>query len=135
VGCHFLLQGVFPTQGSSPSLLHCRQTLYQLSRQGVHTRSLAQNEEHFIKKCFLFFLFPWQLLTQSSNIWERNKMIVLTPRSQLSIQTSAGPQLSIQTSAGPQEKAVYTSPSGQLQGLGMAGDCHTACPCPSKRRK
>ena len=23
VGCHFLLQGIFPTQGSNPSLLHC----------------------------------------------------------------------------------------------------------------
>ena len=27
VGCHFLLQGIFPTQGSNPGLLHCRQTL------------------------------------------------------------------------------------------------------------
>ena len=27
VGCHFLLQGIFPTQGSNPDLLHCRQTL------------------------------------------------------------------------------------------------------------
>ena len=25
VGCHFLLQGIFPTQGSNPGLLHCRQ--------------------------------------------------------------------------------------------------------------
>ena len=31
VGCHFLLQGIFPTQGSNPGLLHCRQILYQLS--------------------------------------------------------------------------------------------------------
>ena len=31
VGCHFLLQGVFPTQGLNPGLLHCRQILYQLS--------------------------------------------------------------------------------------------------------
>ena len=31
VGCHFLLQGFFPTQGSNPGLLHCRQTLYHLS--------------------------------------------------------------------------------------------------------
>ena len=29
-----LLQGIFPTQGSNPGLLHCRQTLYQLSHQG-----------------------------------------------------------------------------------------------------
>ena len=27
VGCHLLLQGIFPTQGSNPGLLHCRQTL------------------------------------------------------------------------------------------------------------
>ena len=32
-GCHFLLQGIFPTQGSKPGLLHCRQTLYRLSYQ------------------------------------------------------------------------------------------------------
>ena len=34
VGCHFLLQGIFPTQGSNPGLLHCRQILYHLSHQG-----------------------------------------------------------------------------------------------------
>ena len=34
VGCHFSLQGIFPTQGSTPGLLHCRQTLYCLSHQG-----------------------------------------------------------------------------------------------------
>ena len=28
---HTLLQGIFPTQGSDPGLLHCRQILYQLS--------------------------------------------------------------------------------------------------------
>ena len=34
VGCHFLLQGIFPTQESNQSLLHCKQILYQLSYQG-----------------------------------------------------------------------------------------------------
>ena len=29
-----LLQGIFPTQGSNPGLLHCRWTLYQLSHKG-----------------------------------------------------------------------------------------------------
>ena len=33
VGCHALLQGIFPTQGSNPGLLHCRQSL-PLSHQG-----------------------------------------------------------------------------------------------------
>ena len=34
VGCHFLLQGIFPTQGSNPGLPHCRQKFYHLSHQG-----------------------------------------------------------------------------------------------------
>ena len=34
VGCHFLLQEIFPTQGSKPGLLHGRWTLYHLSDQG-----------------------------------------------------------------------------------------------------
>ena len=35
VGCHFLLQGIFLTQGSNLGLLHCRQMLYHLSHHGV----------------------------------------------------------------------------------------------------
>ena len=43
VGCHFLLQGIFPTQGSNPcltllscsGLLHCRQILYLLSKEST----------------------------------------------------------------------------------------------------
>ena len=35
VGCYFLLQGIFPTQGSNPGLLYCRQNLYCLSQQMV----------------------------------------------------------------------------------------------------
>ena len=34
VGCHFLLQRIFPTWGSNLGLPHCRQTLYYLSHQG-----------------------------------------------------------------------------------------------------
>ena len=33
-GCHFLLQGIFPTQGSNPGIPQCGQTLYRLSHQG-----------------------------------------------------------------------------------------------------
>ena len=36
VGCHTLLQEILPTQGSNPALLHCKQTLYCLSHQGIH---------------------------------------------------------------------------------------------------
>ena len=31
VGCHFLLQGIFLTEGSNPGLPHCRQALYPLN--------------------------------------------------------------------------------------------------------
>ena len=34
VGCHALLQGTFPTQGSKAGLPHCRQVLYHLNYQG-----------------------------------------------------------------------------------------------------
>ena len=34
VGCHALLQGIFPTHGSNPGLPYCRQILYGLNHQG-----------------------------------------------------------------------------------------------------
>ena len=34
VGCHALLQGIFPTQGLNPGLPHCKQILHRLSHQG-----------------------------------------------------------------------------------------------------
>ena len=34
VGSCSFLQGIFPTQGSNPGLLHCRRMLYQLSHKG-----------------------------------------------------------------------------------------------------
>ena len=37
VGSLFLQQGIFPTQGQNPGLLHCRQILYQLSYKGSPT--------------------------------------------------------------------------------------------------
>ena len=37
MGCHFLLQGIFPTQRSNLGLPHCGQTLYCPSHQGLIT--------------------------------------------------------------------------------------------------
>ena len=36
LGALSLLQGIFPTQGSTPGLPHCRQILYYLSHQESH---------------------------------------------------------------------------------------------------
>ena len=53
VGSHFLLQGIFPTQGSNPGLLHCRPILYQLSHRGSLIR-------YMICKYFLpFYRLPF----------------------------------------------------------------------------
>ena len=35
VGCHFLLQGIFPTQGLNQGLPHCSQILYTLQRKCI----------------------------------------------------------------------------------------------------
>ena len=43
VGCHVLLQGIFPTQRSNPGLPYCRWILYCLSQQGSHTHAVCSS--------------------------------------------------------------------------------------------
>ena len=57
VGCHTLLQGIFPTQGSNPGLLHCRQILCHLSHQGKPKNTGVDS----------LSLLQWIFLTQESN--------------------------------------------------------------------
>ena len=52
VDCHFLLQGIFSTQGSNPGLLHCRQMLYHLSHQGSFFLELSVQ----LSSCLLVLL-------------------------------------------------------------------------------
>ena len=40
MGCHSLLQGIYPTQGLNLGLSHCRQILYCLSHQGINPRRM-----------------------------------------------------------------------------------------------
>ena len=59
VGSHSLLQGIFPTQGSNPGLLHCRQILYQLSHQGSPGKTIALTIWTFVSKVVsLLFNMP-----------------------------------------------------------------------------
>ena len=51
MGGYSLLQGIFPTQGSNPHLLHCRQILYQLSHKG---------SKRFGSLSLLQWIFPTQ---------------------------------------------------------------------------
>ena len=46
MGSRSLLQGIFPTQGSNPGLLHCRQILYQLSHEGSLMIALVRLQGH-----------------------------------------------------------------------------------------
>ena len=68
VGSHSLLQGIFPTQGWNPGLLHCRQILYYLTLcipSSVQTCTVYKNfmKMNYIKtsshlytsSCFLSF--------------------------------------------------------------------------------
>ena len=48
VGCHFLLQGIFPTQGSNPGLPYCRQTLYHLSCEKVMLKILQVRLQQYV---------------------------------------------------------------------------------------
>ena len=48
VGCHALLQGIFPTQGSNPSLLRWRRILYHLSHQELHPRTCLFYNWNFV---------------------------------------------------------------------------------------
>ena len=99
MGNHFLLQGIFPIQGSNPCLLHCRQFPYRLSHQGsskIHeskevlwsTRSLKHNLSDIMffhdppKKCLQkfplprsgnqpsFWVSPWLVPLVSPGTWE-----------------------------------------------------------------
>ena len=58
MGCHFLLQGIFPTQESNPGLPHCRQMIYPLSHQG----SLLSNQN-----CKSDWLEPSKTFLYSNN--------------------------------------------------------------------
>ena len=49
VGSHFLLQGIFPTQGSNWHLLHSRQILYHLSHQLEYQFNNHQKESEIIQ--------------------------------------------------------------------------------------
>ena len=53
VGSHSLLQEIFPTQGSNPSLPHYKQTLYQLSHKGSSRYNIDYRLYVLITKLFI----------------------------------------------------------------------------------
>ena len=41
VGCHSFLQGIFPTQGPNPGILHCRHTLLVWATRAAHSKPVS----------------------------------------------------------------------------------------------
>ena len=60
VGCYFLPQGTFLTQGSNVGLLYCRQILYHLSHQGNTTLLLN----------YVFQELRYSSMFNPQNCWE-----------------------------------------------------------------
>ena len=60
VGCHFLFQEIFPTQGSNLGLWHCRQLFCYLSHQGVSygicTQTTTKEEKLIFRVLSLLFV-------------------------------------------------------------------------------
>ena len=61
VGSLSLFQGIFPTQGSNPGLLHCRWILYQLSHKGSPAGMRFDSKCDFIPLTIILglLLCPW----------------------------------------------------------------------------
>ena len=65
VGCHTLLQGIFPTQGSNPGLPHYRWILYHLSHQGSPI-VLYRHAKSSLPRISLTIFSNWENPTYSS---------------------------------------------------------------------
>ena len=91
VGCHSLLQGLFPTRGLNLGLLHCRQILYHLSYQGGPNTIQYKNKSWKKKSDVLITLFAPYFCPSS-----RAKMLLSYKRRQVNLhKTKASPFLRV----------------------------------------
>ena len=95
--CHFLLQGIFPTQESNPGLLHCRQTLYRLSHQGRKKGNAKECSNYhtitFISHTSKVMLKILQARLQQYVNWE-------PPDVQAGLEKAEKPEIKLSTSVG-----------------------------------
>ena len=80
VGCHFLLQGIFLTQGSNPCLPHCRQILFHLCYSEclkAHQREQLQSDISQMAGILCFLPeFPQGSLAHHCQLWVESLMTV-----------------------------------------------------------
>jgi len=79
VGCHFLLQGIFPTQGSNMGLLHCRQTLYCLSHKGNSVVAIKRSKTYnwwieLLKSLEQWFSVLWRRGMKDGNLLPKERL-------------------------------------------------------------
>ena len=97
VGCHFLHQGILPTQGSNPGFPDCRQILYQLSHQGspIFIYILGCTEAALSFSCRIRTLSSsmWDLIPLDQRLnprplyWEHGALVTGPPGKSLSVQS------------------------------------------------
>ena len=100
VGCHDLLQGIFPTQGLKAGLPHCRQILYSLSHQGSPR----------ILQCIVY---PFSRGTSQPRNWTRVSCIA--GRFFTSWATWKAPWIIKETQSGAGEPRLHTFKTGNIQ--------------------
>ena len=69
IGCHFLLQGIFPTQGLNPSLLHHRWVLYHWNTREVPRGGNWQHASVFLREKISWTEEPCRLLWGVTKHW------------------------------------------------------------------
>ena len=78
VGCHFLLQSIFPTQGSNSHLLHCRHISYGWATKEVRIKFSVQFS--LVTQSCLTFCDPMNCARQASlSITNSRSLLKLMP--------------------------------------------------------
>ena len=97
MGCHSLLQGIFPTQGSNLGFLHCRQILYCLSN--VPLNSLIQDLKITVGRAQSLGIYTKRQSIDAFELW-RWKRLLRVPwtarRSNQSVLKEISPEYSLE---------------------------------------
>ena len=115
VGCHTLLQGIFPTQGSNPGPPHCRQIVYHLSHQG--SPNIPKNGCKLLRCCLCAKAFDF---VDHNKLWKNlQEMGIPDHLTRLLRNLYAGQEATVRTGHGTTDwfqigkeylKAVYCHP-------------------------